>query len=229
MNLALIGYGKMGRMIEQLAAARGHTVVFRADIEGNEQGQALTRENLRDAEVAIEFSVPGAVTRNVDRLSALGINLVIGTTGWMNEMGQVRRMVEERGTGLVYSSNFSIGVNVFFRLMEAAAASFRNYSDYDPWIYEIHHRAKVDAPSGTALQLKQILEQAYGRKDISIASNRAGAIPGVHTVGFDSEADTLTFTHTARSRQGFASGALHAAEWVRGKKGFYEFSEVLFG
>ena len=229
MNLALIGYGKMGRMIEQVAAARGHRVVFRADIAGNEEGQALTRENLHDVDVAIEFSVPGAVTRNVDRLSALGINLVVGTTGWMSEMEQVRRMVEERGTGLVYSANFSIGVNVFFRLMEAAAASFRNYSDYDPWIYEIHHRAKVDAPSGTALKLKQILEQAYGRKDISTASNRAGAIPGVHTVGFDSEADTLTFTHTARSRQGFASGALHAAEWVRGKKGFYEFSEVLFG
>ena len=229
MKLALIGYGKMGRMIEQLAAGRGHTVVFRADIEGNEEGQALTRENLQNAEVAIEFSVPGAVTRNVDRLSALGINLVVGTTGWMNEMDQVRRIVEERGTGLVYSSNFSIGVNVFFRLMEAAAGSFRNYSDYDPWIYEIHHRAKVDAPSGTALKLKQILEQAYGRKEISTASNRAGAIPGIHTVGFDSEADTLTFTHTARSRQGFAAGALHAAEWVRGKKGFYEFSEVLFG
>ena len=229
MKLALIGYGKMGRMIEQLAAARGHAVVFRADIEGNEQGQALTRDNLREAEVAIEFSVPAAVARNVDRLSALGINLVVGTTGWMNQMDELRRMVEERGTGLVYSSNFSIGVNVFFRLMEEAAASFRNYSDYDPWIYEIHHRAKVDAPSGTALKLKQILEQAYGRKDISVASNRAGAVPGIHTVGFDSEADTLTFTHTARSRQGFAAGALHAAEWVRGKKGFYEFSEVLFG
>ena len=229
MKLALIGYGKMGRMIEQLAATRGHSVVARIDIEGNEQGQALTPEKLGGAEVAIEFSIPDAVARNVDRLSAMGVNLVVGTTGWMSQMEQIRRMVDERGTGLVYSSNFSIGVNVFFRLMEAAAASFRNYSDYDPWIYEIHHRAKVDAPSGTALKLKQILEQAYSRKDISTASNRAGTIPGVHTVGFDSEADTLTFTHTARSRQGFASGALHAAEWVRGKQGFYEFSEVLFG
>jgi len=229
MNLALIGYGKMGRMIEQLAATRGHRVVFRADIEGNEDGQALTRENLRDAEVAIEFTVPGAVVRNVDRLSALGINLVVGTTGWMDEIERVRQLVEERGTGLVYSSNFSIGVNVFFRLVEAAAASFRDQPAYDPWIHEIHHRAKLDAPSGTALKLQRILEQTYGKKDISTASNRAGAIPGSHTVGFDSETDTLTFTHTARSRQGFAAGALHAAEWVRGKKGFYEFSEVLFG
>jgi len=229
MNLALIGYGKMGRMVEQVAATRGHRVVFCADLEDNEDGQALTRENLGEAEVAIEFSVPGAVARNVERLTALGINVVVGTTGWMKDLERVRKMVGERGTGLVYSSNFSIGVNIFFRLMEAAAETFRDYSAYDPWIYEIHHRAKVDAPSGTALKLKQILEKAYGRNDISVASSRAGAIPGIHTVGFDSEADTLTFTHTARSRQGFAVGALHAAEWVRGKKGFYEFSEVLFG
>ena len=228
MNLALIGYGKMGRMIEQVAVARGHRVVFKVDIEGNEQGQALTRENLQGADVALDFTLPEAVVRNVDRITSLGVNLVIGTTGWMNHLAEVRRLVEQRGTGLVYSSNFSIGVNVFFRLMEVAATHFRNYSEYDPWIYEIHHRAKVDAPSGTALKLKQILEKAYGGREISTASNRAGTIPGEHTVGFDSEADTLTFTHTARSRAGFASGALHAAEWVRGKKGVYEFSDVLF-
>ena len=228
MNLALIGYGKMGRMIEHLAVARGHRVVFKVDIEGNEQGQALTRENLQSADVALDFTLPDAVVHNVDRITALGVNLVIGTTGWMTHLAEVRRLVEQRGTGLVYSSNFSIGVNVFFRLMEVAATHFRNYAEYDPWIYEIHHRAKVDAPSGTALKLKQILEKAYGAREISTASNRAGTVPGEHTVGFDSEADTLTFTHTARSRAGFASGALHAAEWVRGKKGIYEFSEALF-
>jgi len=229
MNLAIIGYGKMGRMIEQLAVGRGHRVVFRAAVEGNEQGQALTRENLQGVDVAFDFTAPDAVVGNVERVTALGVNMVVGTTGWMNQLAAVRRAVEERGAGLVYSSNFSIGVNVFFRLMEVAASQFRNYADYDPWIYEIHHRAKVDAPSGTALKLKQILEQAYSGREISIASNRAGAIPGIHTVGFDSESDTLTFTHTARSRIGFASGALHAAEWIRGKKGVYEFSEVLFG
>jgi 4-hydroxy-tetrahydrodipicolinate reductase len=229
MNLAIIGYGKMGRMIEQLAVGRGHRVVFRVDVEGNEQGQALTRENLAGVDVAFDFTAPDAVVGNVERVTALGVNMVVGTTGWMNQLAAVRRAVEERGAGLVYSSNFSIGVNVFFRLMEVAASQFRNYADYDPWIYEIHHRAKVDAPSGTALKLKQILEQAYSGRDISTASNRAGAVPGIHTVGFDSESDTLTFTHTARSRIGFASGALHAAEWIRGKKGVYEFSEVLFG
>jgi 4-hydroxy-tetrahydrodipicolinate reductase len=229
MNLAIIGYGKMGRMIEQLAVGRGHRVVFQVDVEGNEQGQALTRENLAGVDVAFDFTAPDAVVGNVERVTALGVNMVVGTTGWMNQLAAVRRAVEERGAGLVYSSNFSIGVNVFFRLMEVAASQFRNYADYDPWIYEIHHRAKVDAPSGTALKLKQILEQAYSGRDISTASNRAGAVPGIHTVGFDSESDTLTFTHTARSRIGFASGALHAAEWIRGKKGVYEFSEVLFG
>jgi 4-hydroxy-tetrahydrodipicolinate reductase len=229
MNLAIIGYGKMGRMIEQLAVGRGHRVVFRVDVEGNEQGQALTRENLAGVDVAFDFTAPDAVVGNVERVTALGVNMVVGTTGWMNQLAAVRRAVEERGAGLVYSSNFSIGVNVFFRLMEVAASQFRNYADYDPWIYEIHHRAKVDAPSGTALKLKQILEQAYSGRDISTASNRAGAVPGIHTVGFDSESDSLTFTHTARSRIGFASGALHAAEWIRGKKGVYEFSEVLFG
>ncbi|MGH9784445.1 MAG: 4-hydroxy-tetrahydrodipicolinate reductase, partial [Terriglobia bacterium] len=161
MNLAIIGYGKMGRMIEQLAAGRGHRVVFRVDVEGNEQGQALTRENLQGVDVAFDFTTPDAVVGNVERVTALGANLVVGTTGWMNHLKEVRRAVEERGAGLVYSSNFSIGVNVFFRLMEAAASEFRNYADYDPWIYEIHHRAKVDAPSGSALKLKQILEQAY--------------------------------------------------------------------
>ncbi len=229
MNLALIGYGKMGRLIEELATARGHRVAFKVDIDENRDGQALTEQNLRGVDVAIDFTTPEAVVRSVERVTALGVNMVVGTTGWMDQLEAVRSMVEAKGVGFVYGSNFSIGVNLFFRLMEAAAAQFRQHSQYDPWIYEIHHRAKLDAPSGTALKLKQILEKAYEGREVSTASNRAGAIPGEHTVGFDSEADTLTFTHTARSRLGFASGALHAAEWVRGKKGFYEFSDILSG
>lgn len=229
MNLALIGYGKMGRLIEELATARGHRVAFKVDIDENRNGQALTEQNLRGVDVAIDFTTPEAVVRSVERVTALDVNMVVGTTGWMDQLEAVRSMVEAKGVGFVYGSNFSIGVNLFFRLMEAAAAQFRQHSQYDPWIYEIHHRAKLDAPSGTALKLKQILEKAYEGREVSTASNRAGTIPGEHTVGFDSEADTLTFTHTARSRLGFASGALHAAEWVRGKKGFYEFSDILSG
>jgi 4-hydroxy-tetrahydrodipicolinate reductase len=227
MNLALIGYGKMGRLVEERAVARGHRILFKTDIEGNDAGQALTPASLRGVEVAIDFSIPDAVLRTVDRVTALGINMVIGTTGWWSEMETVRKLVHERNVGLVYGSNFSIGVNLLFRLMEEAASLFHPYKEYDPWIYEIHHRAKLDAPSGTALKLKQILEKTYGNREISVASNRAGAVPGEHRVGFDSEWDTLTFTHTARSRLGFATGALHAAEWICGKKGFHEFPETL--
>lgn len=227
MNLAIIGYGKMGRMIEEMALTRGHKIVFKVDIEGNEQGQALTSASLAGADVAVNFSTPDSVLTIVDRISAAGVNLVVGTTGWMNHLSVVRKMVEERKTGLVYGSNFSIGVNLFFRLAETAAGLFRDYSEYDPWIYEIHHKAKLDAPSGTALKLEQIVEKAYPGRKISPASNRAGAHPGEHTVGFDSPADTITITHTARSRLGFAAGAVRAAEWVQGKKGLFEFSETL--
>jgi 4-hydroxy-tetrahydrodipicolinate reductase len=227
MNLALIGYGKMGRLVEQLAVAQGHRVIFKVDIEGNDRAQSLTAANLQGVDVAIDFTVPDAVVRTVDRVTSLGVNMVVGTTGWWSQIDAVRRMVQERQVGLVYGSNFSIGVNLFFRLMEEAATLFCQYGDYDPWIYEIHHRAKLDAPSGTALKLKQILEKVYGNREISVAANRAGTVPGVHSVGFDSEADTLTFTHTARSRLGFASGALRAAEWVCGKRGLYEFPEIL--
>jgi len=227
MKLALIGYGKMGHMVEELALARGHEVVFKVDVEGNEQGQALTGENLSGAEVAVNFSTPDSVLRTVESVAALGINMVVGTTGWMSQLPEVRELVADHNVGLVYGANFSIGVNLFFRLAEAAAAMFRGYPEYDPWIYEIHHRAKLDAPSGTALKLEQIVERFYPDKRITPASNRAGAHPGTHILGFDSGSDTLTFTHTARSRLGFASGALWAAEWVRGKKGLYEFSETL--
>lgn len=227
MNIALIGYGKMGRMIEHMAQERGHQVVCRIDIAGNEQGQLLTRENLAGADVAIDFTMPEAVLGTVDRLSALGIRMVVGTTGWWDHLDEVREMVESRNTGLVYGSNFSIGVNLFFQLMDAAAAMLAQYPQYDPWIYEIHHRHKLDAPSGTALKLRQILEKSYGSRPLSVSSNRAGAVPGEHTVGFDSDADTLTFTHAARSRAGFAAGALHAAEWIAQRKGFYEFSATL--
>jgi 4-hydroxy-tetrahydrodipicolinate reductase len=227
LNLALIGYGKMGHMVESLAIDRGHRVIFKVDVEGNERGQALTNENLQGVDVAINFSTPESVLPTVERLAALGVNMVIGTTGWMDRLAEVRGIVEKNGVGLVYGSNFSIGVNIFFRLMEAAAAMLQKFPEYEPWIYEIHHSAKLDAPSGTALKLKEILEKSKGGSAIVPASNRVGKHPGTHTVGFDSEADTLTFTHTARSRQGFAGGALRAAEWVRGKKGLYEFSETL--
>ena len=227
MNIALIGTGKMGRLVAQIAGERGHTIVFRIDIAGNDRGQALTAENLRSVDVAIDFTVLDAVVGTIDRVTSHGVGMVVGTTGWSKDLEKVRAMVSERNVGLVYGSNFSIGVNLFFRLMKGAAAELKKYPQYDPWIHEIHHSAKLDAPSGTALTLEQILRQSYGDQAISVASNRAGSVPGEHTVGFDSEADTLTFTHTARSRRGFAVGAVYAAEWIVGRKGFYEFPETL--
>ena len=173
------------------------------------------------------FTVPSAVPVTVDKLSQLGVSMVVGTTGWLAQLEEVRHMVEARNVGLVYGSNFSIGVNLFFKLMEQAAALISRQPMYDPFIYEIHHNQKLDAPSGTALSLEKILAAGYGKRKISIASNRAGHVPGEHTVGFDSEVDTLTFTHTARSRSGFAAGAIHAAEWIGTRKGLHEFPATL--
>ncbi len=222
MKIALIGYGKMGRLIEELAAAEGMEVAARCDSR-----HPLTPESRNGAEVALDFSAPGAVVENVGRAAALGLDLVVGTTGWHERLEEVRAITAEHGVGLVYSANFSIGVNLFFRIIREAAELLKQQPAYDPWITEMHHRAKKDAPSGTALKLRALLEQAYGRSDFSVASVRAGQIPGTHTVGFDSEADTLVFTHEARNRKGFALGALRAARWVRGKKGCFEFSETL--
>jgi 4-hydroxy-tetrahydrodipicolinate reductase len=228
MNIALIGYGKMGKMVEAAALARGHRIGFKVDIAGNEQGQLLTRESLAGVDVAIDFTMPHAVLGTIDKLSALGVRMVVGTTGWWEHLPQVREMIESRGTGLVYGSNFSIGVNLFFKLMAQAAALLSTQPGYDPYIYEIHHNQKLDAPSGTALSLEKVLRESYGdARSISVASNRAGAVPGEHTVGFDSEADSLTFTHTARSRAGFAAGAIHAAEWIATRKGLHEFPATL--
>ena len=229
MKIALLGYGKMGKLLDELAPSLGMEVVKRLDIWNNQGGSGITKENFRGVEVALDFSMPEAALENIPRVAGLGINLVVGTTGWHDKLDQMRAAVEKHGIGMVYGSNFSIGVNIFYRVAETAARWLKERPEYDPWVYEIHHRAKLDAPSGTALKLRDVLLAEYGTRSICVSSARAGTVPGEHTVGFDSEADTITLTHTARSRKGFALGALRAAEWVRGKRGLYEFSEVLFG
>jgi 4-hydroxy-tetrahydrodipicolinate reductase len=169
------------------------------------------------------------VRRNAEGLAAMGINLVIGTTGWLEQIEAVRTAVNQSGIGLVWSPNYSIGVNAFFRLVVEAARLLANEPEYGAWAWEIHHSTKKDAPSGTLLKLVDEMKKAgYGRP-IDTGSNRAGAHPGTHEIGFDSAADTITLRHTARSREGFARGALKAAQWIVGKKGFYEFSEIVFG
>jgi 4-hydroxy-tetrahydrodipicolinate reductase len=211
----------MGRVIEQAAQSRGNDVVAVVDPLGGSRG------DLGQAEVCIDFTEPGAALGNIERAASAGLPIVIGTTGWYDHIEQARQIVDRAGTGLVYGSNFSLGVNLMFRLVARAAELFGPFlSSYDPFIEEAHHKFKKDAPSGTALTLKQTLESRCGCK-VPTASTRAGYFPGVHTVGFDSEADTLEIRHTARGRAGFAEGALLAAQWIRGRKGLYEFSQVI--
>ncbi len=227
-RLAIIGYGKMGRLIEQFAPEYGFAVALKLDEFNNAGFQGVTPENFRGVDVAIDFSIPSAVLQNVERIAALGVNLVIGTTGWQQHADAVRTAVEKYGTGLVWSPNYSVGVNAFFRLVAEAAKLLAAQPEYGSWAWEIHHSTKKDAPSGTLLKLVEEMKKAGYARPIDVGSNRAGAHPGTHEIGFDSSADSITLRHTARSREGFARGALKAAQWVVGKKGFHEFGDIVF-
>jgi len=227
-NLAIVGYGKMGKLVEQLAPEYGFTVTLKLDEFNNVKLSGVTAANFRDVDVAVDFSIPSAVYENVEAIAALKVNLVIGTTGWLEHMEPIQRLVRQNGIGLVWSPNFSIGVNVFFRLVSEAASLLSAQPEYGAWAWEIHHSTKKDAPSGTLLKLVEEMKKAGYARAVDVGSNRAGAVPGVHEIGFDSSADTITLRHTARSREGFARGALQAAKWVIGKKGFHDFSEVIF-
>jgi len=220
MKIALLGYGKMGRMVEEAALRNGLEVVCVVDPVAGSRGE------LGDANVCIDFSEPSAVIENIRTVAAARLSMVVGTTGWYDRMDEVQQIVDEAGIGLVYGSNFSVGVNLMFKVTKYAAELFSRFSSYDPFIEEAHHKFKKDAPSGTAIFLKRKMEEAYG-SEVPAVSTRAGYIPGTHRVGFDSEADTLTITHAARSRAGFAEGAVIAARWIEGRKGFYEFSEIM--
>ncbi len=227
MNLAIVGYGKMGRLIEQLAPEYGSTVKLRLDVDNNAKFEGMIPENFRGIDAAIEFSTPGSVIENIERLTALKVNAVVGTTGWSQEMQRARAAVERAGTGLVWSANFSVGVNIFAQLVGEAARMMAHQPEFGAWAWEIHHATKKDAPSGTLLALVERMKRAGYAKPIDASSNRAGAHPGTHEVGFDSPADTITIRHTARSREGFARGALRAARWIVGKKGFFDFRDVV--
>jgi len=221
LRLAIVGYGKMGRLIDQLAPEYGFEVTARCDVD--------RREPLEGCDVAVEFSAPSAVLGNVEMLAEKRIPVVIGTTGWSGEMDRVQRAIEEHGSAAVWSPNYSVGVNVFFRLAAEAARLLAAQPEYGAWGWEIHHITKKDAPSGTMLKLVETMQSAGFERPIDVSSSRAGAHPGTHEIGFDSAADTITLRHAARSREGFARGALQAARWLPGRRGFFEFSEVLFG
>jgi 4-hydroxy-tetrahydrodipicolinate reductase len=224
LKLALIGHGAMGRLVESLARGAGDEIG--ATVTSLESGTAELASLLRGHDVAIDFSLGSAVTRNVEGCALAGVPLVEGTTGWGDQEAEVRRIVVEHDSALVFGANFSIGVNLFYRVVEHAASLLTGFDQYQPFIEEEHHSRKRDAPSGTALKLKALMANHLAG-EIPIASLRAGHIPGTHRVGFDSAADQITLTHTARSREGFATGALLAARWIVGRKGIFEFSQVI--
>ena len=222
--LAIVGQGKMGRLVESLAGEYGFTV---AASFSSANIASLSRESLRGAKVAIEFTHPSAAADNIRRLAQSGVNSVCGTTGWYDQLPQIRDVVAASQTALVYAANFSVGVNVFLEIVARAAELFAQHSDYEAWGWEIHHSAKKDAPSGTLKKLAEEMRNAGFTRPLPLSSNRAGAHVGTHEIGFDSPADTITLRHTARNREGFARGALQAARWIAGKHGVYEFREIL--
>ncbi len=223
MNLLVLGKGKTGSLVAEGARERGHTVRV-AGKSDNQNGAALTREHLANVDVVLDFTTPTAVLDNIAACAAAGKNMVVGTTGWYDALPQVRELVAQGGIGFLYSANFSVGVNLFFDIARTAAATLRQ--GYRGNLVERHHIHKKDAPSGTAVKLRQIIEDASGAR-LEIASVREGEVVGTHIIELESASDSITLTHEAKSRRGFAEGAVRAAEWIKAKKGFFEFKDVL--
>ncbi|MDB5026000.1 MAG: dapB [Mucilaginibacter sp.] len=245
MNIALLGYGKMGKIIEKIATDRKHTIVLKIDHHNQHE---LTRENLQKADAIIEFTTPGSVLSNIGHCFDAGVPVVVGTTGWYEHLDEVKEKCRQGGHTLLYASNFSVGVNIFFHINRKLAKLMSNYPYYDVQVEEIHHTQKMDAPSGTAITIAQgIIENLNNKKEwvnalaadgheaddknikndqLLIESFRIDSVPGTHTVIYDSEVDSIEFKHTAHNRNGFALGAVLAAEWVHGKKGFFSVEEM---
>ncbi len=237
MKLALIGYGRMGHAVEAAAAERKHEVVARLDL-----GDAITKASLAGAEVAIDFTLPDAVVANARAVAGAGVRLVIGTTGWYGKMPEVKDVIESAKGGCIWSPNFSMGVQAFLRIAREAGRLADALAEFDVHVHEEHHRHKVDHPSGTAIRLAEVLLETLGRKTswkegpaagapdpnvLWVSSARAGEIPGVHEVSLEGPSDSIVVQHTARGRDGFARGAVEAAEWLAGKTGFFGIDDML--
>ncbi len=220
MRLALIGYGKMGKRVEAIASERGHLISVRC-----KEVSEIAFEAVRDADVCIDFSHPDVVLKNIQTLTSWKKHVVVGTTGWYEHLDTAREWVAQAQTGLIYGPNFSLGIQLFLQIIKQSARLMGAFQDYDVALFEEHHRHKADAPSGTAKECAQILADTFASPPIS--SIRCGSIPGTHTVIFDSPVDTITLSHQARNRDGFALGALYAAEFIANKTGFYHFSESI--
>jgi len=224
MNLLILGRGKTGSLVAEIAADRKHHIRVVAARE-NADGAALTPDNLRTINTVIDFTAPHCVLSNIEACVNAGKNMVVGTTGWYTELDRVRVLVEQHNTGFVYAANFSVGVNLFLEATRAAAAALQH--DYSAQIFERHHAHKKDAPSGTAIAMKRVIHDAApDREAPEITSFREGEVVGFHEVVFESPADRIYLSHDAKSRRGFAEGAVRAAEWLVGKKGFYDFKDV---
>jgi 4-hydroxy-tetrahydrodipicolinate reductase len=222
LRVLIVGHGRMGRLVESLAAEAGVDIVGRVDIDNADHP-----EDWPAADVAVDFSTATAVPANARQLAARGTHLVIGTTGWHDQEESVRREMAAYPIGVVSAPNFALGVNLFVALAARAAELLAERPEFGAWIHELHHSAKRDAPSGTAIAIRDAMQQVGYALPIDVASTRAGSIPGTHTVGFDSPADTITLTHIARDRTGFARGALAAARWVNGRRGWFSMRDVL--
>ena len=227
MKVLLVGYGKMGQLVGDLAGQYGCEVAGVIDPVSPRHGGGPDADCWKGVDVAIDFSTPESITTNLPVLARRGINLVVGTTGWAQHEAALRRTVDESGIGVVVAPNFSTGVVLFDAIAAHAAKLFAAQAEFGAFLHESHHAAKKDAPSGTALLLKRSMEQAGFPRPIDVAATRAGFIPGIHTVGFDGPAETVTLTHTARDRTAFARGALGAAKWVQGKRGWHTMKNVL--
>ncbi|TKG96345.1 4-hydroxy-tetrahydrodipicolinate reductase [Puteibacter caeruleilacunae] len=236
MKIALVGYGKMGKEIEQIALNRGHEIVLKIDVTNQDD---LTIENLQKADVAIEFTIPNSAINNYKLCFEAGIPVVSGTTGWLEQMEEVETSMKENNGTFFYASNFSLGVNLFFELNKRLAELMNGFSDYEVSMEETHHIQKLDAPSGTAITLAEGILEELDRKDKWSLANqreanelvinpiRRGYVPGIHTIRYESAVDTISIKHDAKSRQGFAFGAVLAAEFSVGKKGFLGMKELL--
>ena len=224
MNILILGRGKTGSLVAEVAAARKHHVQI-AGTKENAASAALTPEKLRDVAAVIDFTTPHAVLANIEACVRAGKNMVVGTTGWYHNLDRVRALVEQHKTGFVYAANFSVGVNLFFDVARAAASALRH--DYSGQIFERHHAQKKDAPSGTAIALQNVIKAASESKEaLEITSFREGEVVGLHEVVFESAADRIYLCHDAKSRRGFAEGAVRAAEWLAGKTGYYDFKDI---
>ena len=227
MRLLVVGLGRMGRLVVEHAAACGFEVAGILDRATNPGGAGVTVERCAGIEVAVDFSTAEATLATAPRLAALGVSLVVGSTGWQAREAELREAVSRSGVGAVVAPNFALGANVLEALAEAAGRLMAGAGEYQAFIHEAHHAAKKDAPSGTALMLRRALERSGFPKAVDISSTRAGFIPGTHTLGFDGPAEALALVHTVRERAAFARGALAAARWVVGKKGWFTMRDVL--